>query len=61
MQTQRKGKKNKRKNKINDEGQFLINPILKDDLKKKNQKIKLSQLKLTYQTCNIDHKIRITP
>jgi hypothetical protein len=60
MQTQRKGKKNKRKNKINDEGQFLINPILKDDLKK-NQKIKLSQLKLTYQTCNIDHKIRITP
>jgi len=28
---------------------------------KKNQKIKLSQLKLTYQTCNIDHKIKITP
>jgi hypothetical protein len=39
MQTQRKGKKNKRKNKINDEGQFLINPILKDDLKKKTKKL----------------------
>jgi len=51
MQTQRKEKKH--------EGQFLINPILKDDLKK-DQKINLSQLKLTYQTCNIGHEIRIT-
>jgi hypothetical protein len=31
----KKGEKNKRKNKINNECQFLINPILKNDLKKK--------------------------
>jgi len=46
--------------KTNYEVQFSINPMLKDEIEKKNQLKRLSQLKLTSQICNLCNKIEIT-